>query len=276
MAGNILKRAIDWYARFGEDAVDRNRWRDAMRKFSSCCDDHYINMHLNTEMELPQGRETVLHFFEQMRRRFPLMENFYSRERSDFILEEDKERGSYRWVTVESRRICAGMVNPSEPAEALELHEFVLEQVPYVLSISPLDCESLNVMYGFDFTYRGNHNQVLAEAIGIAPALESIGELPGARLVNYEPSVQLALDSDCRTQCRLGVETRTSAYHVRTGEFPEDQLSVYLTARRFGSLGPDESYKSAAQSLAAVCEELLDHHVVDQVLVPLQQTIAMK
>ncbi len=247
-----------------------------MRKYSSYCDDHYINMHLNTEMELPQSRETVLHFFEQIRRRFPLMENFYSRDRSDFILEEDKDRGTYRWVTVEPRRVCAGMVNPAEPAEALELHEFVLDQVPYVLSISPLDCESLNVMYGFDFTYRGNHNQVLAEAMGLPPALEALGDLPGGRIVNYEPAIQLSLDADCRTQCRLGVETRTSAYHVRTGEYPEDQLSVYLTARRFGSLGAGEQFASTARSLAAVCEEMLDRHVMDQVLIPLQQTIAAK
>ena len=40
-------------------------------------------------------------------------------------------------------------------------------------------------------------------------------------------------------QCRLSIETRTNAYQVRTGEFPEEQLSVYVTARRYGSLPPD-------------------------------------
>ena len=35
---------------------------------------------------------------------------------------------------------------------------------PFSLSVSPLDCESLNIMFGFDFTYRGNHNQLLVEA----------------------------------------------------------------------------------------------------------------
>ena len=36
-----------------------------MHKYSSICDEFYVNMHLNTEMDLPQNRESVLHFFEQ-------------------------------------------------------------------------------------------------------------------------------------------------------------------------------------------------------------------
>ncbi len=34
-----------------------------------------------------------------------------------------------------------------------------------------LDCEALDVMYGFDFTYEGNHDEVVAEALGVIPAL---------------------------------------------------------------------------------------------------------
>ena len=113
------------------------------------------------------------------------------------------------------------------------------------LSVSPLDCESLNIMYGFDFLYRGNHNELLVEALGLPPALERMLEIPGATVLGSEPALQLALDADCRTQCRLSFEARTAAYHVRTGEFPEDQLSVYFTARRYGSLDPGETYVSA-------------------------------
>ncbi|MEM7560862.1 MAG: hypothetical protein AAF394_17200, partial [Planctomycetota bacterium] len=31
-----------------------------MHKYSSICDEFYVNMHLNTEMDLPQNRESVL------------------------------------------------------------------------------------------------------------------------------------------------------------------------------------------------------------------------
>jgi hypothetical protein len=247
-----------------------------MIQYRSFCDDFYLNMNLNTEMDLPQSRETVLHYFEQIQKHFPEMRNFYGRERGEFVLEEDKERGTYRWMTIEPRRICSGHVNPETIAEALRQHEVAMELAPYALTVSPLDCESLNVMLGFDYTYRGNHSELLVEALGICPGLERMVEIPGATVLGSEPMLQLALDSDCRLQCRLNVEPRTAAYHVRTGEYPEEQLSVYFTARRYGSLDPGETYVKALHKLADVCIELVDGYVVDSVLRPLQQAIAIK
>jgi hypothetical protein len=62
-----------------------------MSRYGSYSDDHYINMNLNTELELPPGRETVLHFFEQLQKHIPALRNFYTRERAEIVLEEDKE-----------------------------------------------------------------------------------------------------------------------------------------------------------------------------------------
>ena len=212
-----------------------------MTPYQSLSDDYYVNLNLNTEMDLPQSRETVLHYFEQIQKRYPTMRNFYGRESGEFVLEEDKDGGNYRWATVEPRRICSGYVNPDSPDDALRQHELVLELAPYALTVSALDCESLNVMFGFDFTYRGNHSELLVEALGVSPAVERMLDIPGVTVLGSEPSLQLALDEDCRTQCRLSVETRTGAYHVRTRDFPEEQLSVYFTTRRYGSLDPGET-----------------------------------
>ena len=247
-----------------------------MQNYDAFSDDYYVNMTLNTEMDLPQTRETVLHFFEQMRKQYPTLRNFYNRDRGEFVLEEDKDQGNYRWVSVESRRVCSGQVNPTSIDDVLRQHSLVLDQAPYALSISPIDCESLNIMYGFDFTYRGNHNELLVEALGMTPAFERLVDIPGATVICNEPSIQFALDAECRTQCRLSVETRTTAYHVRTGDYPEEQISVYLTARRYGSLETGESFESAMRRLAEVCQELVDNYVVDHVLRPLQQAIAIK
>ncbi len=247
-----------------------------MSHYRSLSDDFYLNMNLNTEMELPQTRETVLHYFEQMQKKYPTLCNFYCRDPGDFVLEEDKDRGDYRWMSLEPRRICSGQVNPPVLADALQQHELALELAPYALSISRLDCESLNVTMGFDFTYRGNHNQLLVEALGVCPGLERMTEVPGATVLGSDPVLQLALDEDCRVQCRLSVEARTAAYHVRTGEYPEDQLSVYFTVRRYGSLDAGETYVSALRRLSEICIELVDGYVVDSILRPLQQTIAIK
>ncbi len=247
-----------------------------MTRYATLSDDFYVNLNLNTEMDLPGSRETILHFFEQIQKKYPSMRNFYSRERGEYVLEEDKDRGHYRWVTVDSRRVCSGYVNPESTENAIVQHRLVLDLIPYAMSISPLDCESLNLMFGFDFTYRGNHNQLVAEALGVPPALERLMHIPGATMVSYEPNLQFSVDDDCRIQCRVGVETRTSAYHVRTREYPEEQISVYVTARRFGSLDPGETYVGAIERLSNLCQEIVDDYVVDSILLPLQQAIAIK
>ncbi len=247
-----------------------------MHRYNSLCDDFFVNMNLSTEMELPTNRETILHFFERVQKTYPTMRNFYCRDKGDFVLEEDKDGGNYRWCTVENRRICSWQVNPDEVEDAMGQHRLVLELAPYLLSVSPLDCEALDLLFGFDFAYRGNHNQLVSEALGVGPALERFTEMPGATVINHEPSLTLALDEDCRTQCRVSVETRTNAYQVRTGEYPEDPLSVYVTARQYGSLPPDTTYLETLDRLLGICFDLIDNVVIENVLEPLARTISLK
>ncbi|MBI1900357.1 MAG: hypothetical protein HYS13_04475 [Planctomycetia bacterium] len=247
-----------------------------MNPYESLCDDFYLNLNLSTEMELPSSRETVLQFFERIQKDYPTMRNFYSREKGDFVLEEDKDQGQYRWVAVEPRRVCSGQVNPKSVEDALKQHRLVLDLAPYMLSLSPLDCEALDILFGFDFTYRGNHNQLVAEALGVCPAFERLLELPSNQVISYEPSLTLSLDDECRTQCRMSVETRTSAYHVRTGEFPEEQLSVYVTARQYGSLAAGQTFGATLERLYQVSRDLVDQFAAEGILKPLRKAIALK
>jgi hypothetical protein len=158
----------------------------------------------------------------------------------------------------------------------MEQHKLVLELAPYMLSVSPLDCEALDLLFGFDFTYRGNHNQLVTEALGVSAAMERLTEIPGSTVINNEPSLTVALDEDCRLQVRLSVETRTNAYQVRTGDYPEEQLSVYVTARQYGSLEADKTFVATLTRLREVCQEMIENHVIDHVLTPLARTIALK
>jgi hypothetical protein len=247
-----------------------------MTLYGSLADDMYMNVNLATEMELPGHRETVLHFFECVRKKFPTMRKFHARDKRDFVLEEDKEQGRYRWVAVEPRRFCSGHVNPASIEDALDQHRFLLDLAPALLSMSPLDCEAIDVLFGFDFAFRGNHNSLLAEALGPGPALEGVGDIPGSKLINYEPSLTIAVDEECRTQVRVSTETRTNAFQVRTGEFAEEQLSVYVTARQYGSLEGKETYVDTVERLAQLAQDVIESCVVEQVLRPLARTIALK
>ena len=259
-----------------EKRLGREGFFMTMMQYGSLCDDFYVNMNLGTEMELPANRETVLHFFERVQKTYPTMRNFYGRERGDFVLEEDKDQGTYRWCTIEPRRVCSGQVNPESIDAVMDQHKLILELVPYTLSVSPLDCEALDLLFGFDFTYRGNHNQLMTEVLGVSPSMESILQIPGTTVINHEPSVTIAIDPECRTQLRISVETRTNAYQVRMGEFPEEQLSIYVTARQYGSLSPDQTFVETIDRLRQLCHEAIDNHVIEQILQPLGQAISIR
>jgi hypothetical protein len=247
-----------------------------MNSYSSLCDDFGIYVYVNTRMELPNKRETVLHFFDSLQKTFPEMTDFDCRESGEFVLEEDREQGSYRWVGLEPRRICSGYVNPPAVEEADKQHERVLEVAPYHLDLSPLDCEALDVLFAFDFLYTGNHDEVVAEALGRNTPLEGLLDMPGARVLNYEPSMMLVLDDACRLQCRLNIETRTNAYQLRTGQFPEAPISVYFTVRQYWGKQGGKSFQESYRHQRKVCQELVDSHIVPQIIRPLAQTIADK
>ncbi len=66
-----------------------------MNPYSEVAEDFYINMQLQTATDLPQQREALVHFFEQVQRRYPKMRNLLTREK-ELFLEEDKDGGNYR------------------------------------------------------------------------------------------------------------------------------------------------------------------------------------
>ncbi len=244
-----------------------------MSQFQDVCDEHYINLILTTETQFPHQRDSVMHLFEQLRKKYPGMRNFYSREQGDYVLEEDKDGGSYRWITLDAKRLSSGYMKPESFEIGCEQHLSILDAIPHQLSISPLDCETLNLTYGFDFAYSGNQYQLLANALGLGPTFEKAREIPGAQMVSLDPTIQLALVPDCRIQCRLSFEPRTTAYHVKTNEYPEENLSVFFTLRKYGSIDPGETFVSTFQDLMQRGQKLIDEYLMENVLVPLQTAI---
>jgi hypothetical protein len=247
-----------------------------MNPYSSLCDDFGVYVYVNTKMELPTRRETVLHFFDSLQKTFPQMTDFDTRENGEYVLEEDREQGSYRWVTLESQRFCSGYVNPPDLESADIQHERVLELAPYHLDFGALDCEALDVLFAFDFMFSGNHDEVVAEALGLNTTLENLVQMPGARVINYEPSLMLALDETCRLQCRLSIETRTNTFQVRTGQYPEAPISVYFTVRQYWGRQPFKNFGESYKNQRRICQELVDSHIIPSIIRPLAQTITNK
>ncbi len=245
--------------------------------YSSLCDDFYVDMHVNTELDLPTQRDTVLTFFERIGKQFPTMGNFYRRDNGDFCLEEDIRGQKHRWVTLELDRICSGCANPVDLEDAYGLHRLVLDLSEYMLGVSRLDIDSLDVIFVMDFDYHGNHDEVIAEALFASTAFSSLLDVPGARPIGFAPAVVIALDEDCRMQARISVESRTSVYEVRNKKYKEaEPISLYFAVRRYPK--PDEKF-DAIESFNQQCviaQRLMDEKIVPNFVGPLANAIAQR
>lgn len=245
-----------------------------MNPYAALCDDFYLYCYLNTEMDLPTSRDTLLHYFGQISKAFPRMTNFFARDAHEYVLEEDKELGTYRWMALEVRRLASGYLNPPQLTDCHLQHEMMLDLCQPLLSVSPLDCEAIDVMFGFDFTFKGNHDEVVAEAFARNSRFESLITLPNARLVNYEPNLTIALDDQCKLQCRLSIATRTNSYQVRTNQYAEEAISVYFTVRQYWGLGTSMSFVDSYRRQFEVGDELVNSLVVPNIVVPLSEAIS--
>jgi hypothetical protein len=248
-----------------------------LNSYNSLCDDFYLDMYLNTELDLPTQRDTVLAFFERIQKQYPSMGSFYRRENTEFCLEEARSTGQYRWITLEIDRIGSGVVNPTSFEQAYNQDRLVLELVPYMLSVSHLDIHSLDVTFAMDFEYAGSHDEVIAEALLAQSAFNCLLDLPQAHPIGFSPDVAVALSDDGCTQARIAVESKTSVYELRKQkQSPEEAISLSFTIRRYP---PSTEKFDAIKSFEYQCrlaEELMAEKIVPNFVRSLTETIAQK
>jgi hypothetical protein len=244
--------------------------------YCAFCDDFYVNLRLGSQLNLPHSRETLLHFFERIQKEFPGMTRFRKTDNGDLNLEEDRGSHSYRWAAVESKRLAAGHVNPESIDDALKLHRLMLQLAPYHLGISPVEIDYLDILFGFDLAFTGNHDEIISDAMFGSSPLNCLTEEAGARPVDFQPTVTVALTEDCRLQARIDVVTRTNSYQVRTGDYSEDVISVYLILRRYWGDHPKEPMENLITDMATRADELCSTHVIPKILRPISNAIASR
>lgn len=247
-----------------------------MNPYCGLCDDFGGFCYLNAKLDLPSSSETVLHFFDAIQKHFPTMTGFERRESGDFVIEEEGEEGSLRSVILEQRRLTSAHMNPDDLGDADKQHETVLSMAPFHLDFSFRNCNSLDVVFTFDFLYTGNHDEVIAEALSQGSPFESFLQLPGSQVTHFEPSMAVDLEEGGRLQARLWVESRTSAFEVQTGQYKEAPITVYFQVHQDWGSRPFKSYGEAYQSRRRLAQELIESQVLPGVLLPLQQTISTR
>lgn len=235
--------------------------------------DVYVNMRLNLRLDLPTGREAVLGMFDRLRKEIPAL-NHFRKFTNELAIESDITDSRQQWVAMRKHSIRSGNVNPEVFTDAYAAHAKVLEIAPYFLSISPLEVDYLELMYGFDLPASGNHDGIVFDAL--------VGQSPMAALINikqaiplsFQPLFTIALDEAGQTQAQFEVKTRTNRTPPSAGkEEPEQPISVILAVRRHGAMKDLKDLVASLHLLSRVGDELVKHRVVPHMLRPIHQVI---
>ncbi len=133
--------------------------------YNAFCDDFYVNLRLGSQLNLPHSRETLLHFFERDAERIPAMARLRKADNGELNLEEDRSQSVYRWASVEPKRLAAGHVNPAtiEEAAPASTPDAPARAVTH-LGISPVEIDYLDILFGFDLSFTGNHDEIIADS----------------------------------------------------------------------------------------------------------------
>lgn len=245
------------------------------------CDELYISSRLFLKMDLPLERETVLHFFDRIRREFPGMRRFRRREDGALILDENgaEPRGSEprRWVRLEPGAVRFGYFAPPSPEAYRQFAGVLLDNAPHHLTLNDLDIEYIELVFGFDLEYSGNHDRLVAETLFADHPFSGflLGD-DAFRTIDCQPGFGISLNAACDTHAYLEIKSRTTTFEVRTSDFESQPLSVYLTIRRYWSATESGRLATAFGELADIGEELAIRRVIPTIVNPLALAIGSR
>lgn len=247
--------------------------------FDTLCDDFYVSSRLFLKLDMSLERDTVLNFFERIRKELPMLTKFRRREDGCLILEEEEQQagGSRRWLRLEPASLRFGHFGPPDTSTVREMGDVILEHAPYHLTFSELDFDHLEVVYGFDLEYRGNHDRMVAETFyGDHPLAGFVLGDQAVHTIDAQPYLGIALTPDCDLQAYVEVKTRSSTFEVRTAEYENQPVSVYLTVRKYWGLAPCGSLLEVQGMLLDTADELATSRVGPMLVQPLAQAIASR
>lgn len=250
-------------------------------QFGSLADEFYTSTRLYMKLDLHLERTTVLHFFEQVKKAFPRMKRFRRRDDGCLILEEVSEDRSRRsWLRLDPAGLRFGHYAPQSEADLQRLADVVLECAPVYLSLSELDFDHMEVVYGFDLEYRGNHDQLVAETLwSDHPLAGFLLDDRASHIIDAQPYVGIALTQDCDVQAYAEIKSRTNSYEVRTGDYEPQPLSVYLTIRKYWGVGDNPNDTGLVEThhrMREMADNLAADKVVPILVNPLAQAIASR
>jgi hypothetical protein len=240
--------------------------------FGALCSDFYINQKLALKMDLPSERETILHFFDRMRKSLPTMDRF-KRYDGELALESARKDSTYHWLALRRNSIRTGHVNPSSIDSAIDYHRLILEVAPYHLTISPLDVDYLEVMYGFDLECKQNHDAVIFNALFADSPLGRLMPEDDKRVLDVQPVFGSSLTDEGDVQAYFEVKSRPKSRRGSSKRYAGEPISLFLSVRKYGPVDDLKHLTRLVGELNAHCEELATEKLVPDLLNPIARAI---
>ncbi len=254
--------------------------------YGALCTDFIFETNLAVKMPLPSERDTVMHFFERIKKTFPSMDRF-RKIKNELILETarhyDEETGEpteeglgfdtpYRYVSLRERMLRCSVVNPESIDDAIKQHDLILKTAPDFLGISPLDIDSFEMTFVFEMEAAGDHDEIVKNALFEGSPLAEA--LAGVRVIELQPLFSFALSRDGRMQTSMAGETRRKSRRGSTSRYANEPLRVVLSLRR---LAPFHNLEDLAKTLPAMftsAEQLAQDRVIPHPITPIARQIA--
>ena len=242
------------------------------------CDDFYVSLRLFLKLDLSPQRETLLHFFDSLRKAYPGLHRMHRRDNGTVLIEEEPdESGSRRWVRIDRDSLRCGYFAPPDLQDVRRFCNLIVTQAPYHLTFSDIDYDHLEMIFGFDLEYRGNHDQLVAETLwgDHGPGAFLLGD-EACHVIDAQPYFGIALSPECDLQAYGEVKSRTSTYEVRNESYDPQPISVFLTLRKYWGVQTPASLAEATTLLFDHADTLARETIVPNLVNPLAAAIASR
>lgn len=240
--------------------------------YGALCNDFYVNHKLALKMDMPSDRETVLHFFEQIRKVMPDMDRF-RRFEGELALESARQDDCYRWIALRRTSLRAGMVNPDTMRDVRRFHRMLLEVSPFHLTVSALDVDYLELMFGFDLECDTDQDDVVQRALLDGSPLGELLNMKDAKSLDVQPTLGLSLSEKGDRQAYFEVKTRHRSRRGSSKPFREEPISVYLTIRQYGPVDSLEQLHKQFDDVFQDAEALVADRLIPHMLQPISRLI---
>ncbi len=242
-----------------------------MSAFGSLCSDFCVNQKIALKLDLPESREPTLELFDRLRLQLPRLTKV-RRTEHEVALESIEGEREFLWVALRQTSIRSGHVNAISTSDAYKIHRAVLGTAPWFLSISPLDIDHIELIFGFDIDTASHRDGIVYEALLANSPLGLLLDCDQDEPIDVQPFVGIALTRGRELQASFEVKTRPQIGRT-SGSLGVDPISVYLTVRRTGPLASLDELPTIFATLCGHAERLAEQRVIPYLVMPIRQAI---